>query len=280
MTRVVKIGGSGVREPDRFASDVAHLVANGERVILVHGGSVVIDETLDALGIEPRYVETPDGVVSRFTDDETMDAVTMASGLVNSQWVTALRNAGVDAVGLSGVDGVATGDRKSAVKIVENGRKRIERGDHAGTIEEIDDGLLETLLADGRVPVVSVPIYATDDGPRATGTAVNADADRLAAAVAGAVGERLLLLTDTSGVYADPDDPDSLIESVTSRDELAALHDAAEGFMSRKVMAAERALHEGCTEVVIGDATLRDPIVAADAGRGTVVSETAVEVVA
>jgi N-acetylglutamate kinase (EC 2.7.2.8)/N2-acetyl-L-aminoadipate kinase (EC 2.7.2.-) len=278
MTRVVKVGGEAVREPERFASDVAHLAANGERVILVHGGSVVIDETLDALGIDPRYVETPDGVVSRFTDSDTMDAVTMATQLVNTEWVTAFRNAGVDAVGLAGVDGVATGDRKSAVRIVENGRKRIERGDHAGTIEQVDDALLETLLADGRVPVVSVPIYATDDGLE--GAAVNADADRLAAAVAGAVGERLLLSTDTGGVYTDPDDPESLIESVTSRDELTALHDAAEGFMSRKVMAAERALREGCSEVVIGDATLRDPIVAADAGHGTVVSETALEVVA
>lgn len=276
MTRVVKIGGDAVRDPDRFADDVAHLAANGERVVVVHGGSSAIDETLSALGTEPRYVESPGGVTSRFTDRETMDAVTMATARVNTAFVTAFRNAGVDAVGLSGVDGgLLTGERKSAVKILENGRKRIERGDHASTVESVDDQLLRLLLDDGRVPVVSLPVYAHESGDGAV--AANADADRVAAAVAAAVGEQLTLLTDTAGVYADRDDPATLVERVTTPAELDRLHEAAEGFMARKVLAAERALAGGCERVVIGDATVRDPIVAADAGHGTTITADALD---
>lgn len=291
MTVVVKLGGDAVNEPDRLASDVGHLVANGERVIVVHGGSSAIDATLSELGRAPHYVETPGGVTSRFTDSETMDAVTMATARVNRELVTALRAVGVDAVGLSGIDGgLLTGERKSAVKIVEDGRKRIERGDHAGTVESVDTDLLSTLTTAGRTPVVTVPVLADD------GTAVNTDADRAAAAIAGALAEsdspsgrsshrldrgeegvEFVLLTETAGVYADPTDPTTLIESVETPAEFEQLREAAEGFMHRKVLAVEDALTAGCRRAVIADATVRDPLIAARQGGGTQISDRAVE---
>jgi acetylglutamate/LysW-gamma-L-alpha-aminoadipate kinase len=296
---VVKIGGAKAVEPEGALADIASLVdgsarsaderSSGERsdpreegveLVVVHGGSTAVDEALERMGMEPEYVETPSGVVGRFTDAETMDVFKMAmAGQVNTDLVTGLRNAGADAVGLSGVDGgLLTGARKSAVRVVEDGKRKIRRGDHSGRIGSVNAALLETLLADGYTPVASPPMLADGgvDGqsPSADGTesryvAVNTDADRASAAVAGALGATLVSLTDVEGVYADPEDPSTRIERVTTPGEYEALTDAAEGFMSRKVMAATEALEGGAPEVVVASANADEPVRTALEGEGT-----------
>ncbi|PSQ55748.1 acetylglutamate kinase [Halobacteriales archaeon SW_8_68_21] len=272
---VVKVGGAKAVDPVGTVGDVAHLVANGREVVVVHGGSTVVDETLERLGIEPEYVESASGVAGRFTDAETMEAFSMAmAGKLNTELTARFRSAGVDAVGLSGVDGgLLSGARKSAVRVVEDDKRKIRRGDHSGRIESVNAALLAALLTDGYTPVVSPPT-AGDEGDGEV-TPVNADADRAAAAVAGALGADLVLLTDVSGVYADPDDPETLIDAAATPDELAAVEDAAEGFMGKKVMAAREALSGGSGRVVIADANLRDPVVAALGGAGTTIGRSA-----
>jgi acetylglutamate/LysW-gamma-L-alpha-aminoadipate kinase len=175
-------------------------------------------------------------------------------------------------VGLSGVDGgLLTGPRKSAVKVVEDGRTKIRRGEHSGTIESVNADLLTGLLGEGYTPVVTVPMLADD------GTPVNADADRAAAAIAGALGARLVVLTDVRGVLADPDDPDTLIERAGTPDELARVESAAEGFMGKKVMAAREALDDGAAGVVVADANADEPVRAALDGGGTHFTPGAIE---
>jgi acetylglutamate/LysW-gamma-L-alpha-aminoadipate kinase len=262
---VVKIGGAKAVEPAGALADIAALVEEGVELAVVHGGSTAVDDTLERMGMEPEYVETPSGVVGRFTDAETMDVFKMAmAGLVNTDLVTGLREAGADAVGLSGVDGgLLTGTRKSAVRVVEDGKKKIRRGDHSGRIESVNADLLETLLADGYTPVASPPMLADD------GVAVNTDADRASAAVAGALGATLVSLTDVEGIYRDPDDPATRIEEVATPAEYDELESAAEGFMSRKVMAATEALEAGSPEVVVASANADAPVRAALTGGGT-----------
>jgi acetylglutamate/LysW-gamma-L-alpha-aminoadipate kinase len=293
---VVKIGGARAVDPAGAIADIASLVADGERVVVVHGGSTAVDDTLGELGDEPEYVETPSGVVGRFTDERTLEVFEMVlPGKLNTELVAGLRGAGVDALGLSGVDGgLLTGPRKSAVRVVEDGKRKIRRGDHSGTIEQVNAGLLDTLIDDGYVPVVTVPMIADDpvrtaesevsggegaersgdeDGPRpgdeGAAQPVNADADRAAAAVAGALGGRLVLLTDVAGVYADPDDTETVIKAVETPDAWATLEDAAEGFMGRKVMAVAEALEGGAARAVIADANADAPVSAAVEGGGT-----------
>jgi acetylglutamate/LysW-gamma-L-alpha-aminoadipate kinase len=299
---VVKIGGARAVEPEDALADIAALVDgeaprasersssaelrsadrssgrspredgeqsdprdDGTDVVVVHGGSTAVDDALEQMGMEPEYVETPSGVVGRFTDEETMDVFKMAiAGLVNTDLVTGLQEQAVDAVGLSGVDGeLFYGPRKSAVRVVEDGKKKIRRGDHSGKIEAVNGDLLETLLADGYTPVASPPMLADD------GVAVNTDADRASAAVAGELGGTLVSLTDVEGVYRDPDDPGTLIERVETPEEYDELTDAAEGFMGRKVMAATEALEAGASEVVVASANADEPVRSALSGGGT-----------
>jgi len=273
VTVVVKIGGARAVDPAGAVTDVAHLAVNDEDVVVVHGGSTAVDDALEQMGKEPEYVESPSGVTGRFTDRETMDVFEMAMGKVNTDLVAAFENAGVPAVGLNGVDGkLLSGPRKSAVRVVEDGKRKIRRGEHSGTIEAVNTDLLEAQLDAGYVPVVSVPMFAKEsdgDDEDVEWTPVNADADRAAAAVAGALDATLVVLTDVEGVYADPDDPSSLIEEVLTPADLDGAKEAAEGFMTKKVLAATEALEGGAEEVVVSDANRRDPIVAALDGAGT-----------
>jgi len=268
---VVKIGGARAVDPEGAVGDIASLVGDDRDVVVVHGGSTAVDETLERMGIEPTYVETPGGVTGRFTDDETIEVFEMVmAGKLNTELTTLFRNAGVDALGLSGVDGgLLTGPRKSAVRVLENGKKKIKRGDHSGKITDVNDSLLTDLLADNYTPVVSVPMLGENkDG---SVTPVNADADRSAAAIAGALGGELIMLTDVTGIYEDPEDPETLIESASTAEELAAVKTAAEGFMTKKVMAATEALEGGAPAVYVADANSDAPVTDALGGTGTTI---------
>jgi len=313
MTVVVKVGGARAVDPAGALADVASLVKGnpGDRadpvggagphdVVVTHGGSTAVDETLERLGVEPEYVETPSGVVGRFTDAETMDVFEMVlPGLLNTDLVAGLQSRGVDAVGLSGVDGkLLYGPRKSAVRVVEDGTRKIRRGDHSGSLKEVNAGLLETLLSEGYTPVVSPPMAGADerearsasDGsssaerssadshaakPRDDGdepqdvTPVNTDADRSAAAIAGALDATLVLLTDVPGILEEPDDRGTLIRTVEAPADWERMEAAAEGFMSRKVMAVREALEGGAPEAVVADANVERPVATALEGDGT-----------
>jgi len=305
VTVVVKIGGARAVDPDGALADVAALVDGGEEVVVVHGGSTAVDETLDALGEDPEYVETPGGVVGRFTDERTMEVFEMVlPGKLNTDLTAGLLNEGVDAVGLSGVDGgLLTGPRKSAVRVEEDGQKKIRRGDHSGKIADVDADLLEALFDAGRTPVVTVPMLGVDGAASVDGAVaseaqsasdgragdaretsddaavvpVNADADRAAAAIAGALDADLVVLTDVAGVYADPDDESTRIDRVATPDGWRDLEAAAEGFMTKKVMAAEEALDGGAASVAVASANADAPVRSALDGDATTLLPGALE---
>jgi len=280
MRTVVKVGGARAVDPAGALADVARLAADhaddgetaGHEVVLTHGGSTTVDDTLERLGIEPEYVETPSGVVGRFTDAETMEVFEMVlPGLLNTELVANLQSEGVEAVGLSGVDGgLLAGPRRSAVRVLEDGKRKIRRGDHSGTLKQVNGALLETLLADGYTPVVSPPMAGADerDG-REVVTPVNTDADRAAAAIAAELDAVLVVLTDVPGILEAPDDEETLIEHVETPADWERLETAAEGFMGRKVMAIEEALAGGAPRAVVADANADEPVRTALDGGGT-----------
>jgi len=279
MTVVCKVGGARAVDPAGALADIGTLVKS-EDVIVTHGGSTAVDDTLERLGMDPEYVETPGGVVGRFTNEATMEVFEMVMpGLLNTEMVASLQSEDVEAVGLSGVDGkLLHGPRKSAVRVMEDGKRKIRRGDHSGSLKEVNADLLRSLLADGYTPVVSPPMAGADeaDGEPVI-TPVNTDADRSAAAIAGALDARLVLLTDVPGILEDPEDEDTLIESVESPEEFDTLETAAEGFMGRKVMAVAEALEAGAEEAIVVDANADDPVTSALEGSGTHVQPGAIE---
>ena len=260
---IVKVGGAAGTEVEALIEDMV----GREDIILVHGGSDEMNRLSEGIGQPPRFVTSPSGHTSRFTDEATLDLVRMTySGKVNKRLVEGMRARGIDALGLSGVDGgLLRGRRKGSVRYVENGRVKLLRGDNTGTVEEVNTGLLGLLIDAGYVPVVTIPILAEDGG------ALNADADRVAAAIAIALGaDSLVLLTNQRGLLRDPGDPNSLVEKVTQ----GTYEDCmgyAQGRMKKKVMAAMDAVKGGVGRVVIGNVNIQAPLTRALEGEGTLV---------
>jgi len=267
-TIVIKIGGGEGIDPRRATPEIAQLVRTGTRVVLVHGGSHETNQLASALGHPTKTITSPSGHVSRRTDRKTLDIFNMAyCGKVNKDVVESLRAAGVDAIGLSGIDaGIWMGTRKNAIRAVEDGRTVIIRDDYTGRVDSVDANFLNLLLDQGRTPVLTPPAITPE------GVAINVDADRAAAATAAALGaDELLLLSNVSGLLRDHENPDSLIESV-DQDSIEAARRSAKGRMKNKVLAAEEALNQGVPRVVIASATHADSIERARAGCGTVFS--------
>ena len=266
-TLVVKVGGADGIDMQAVVADVAALWREGGRVVVVHGGSAETNRVSERLGVPPRFVTSPSGHQSRYTDRATLEVFEMVyCGKVNKGWVEALQAQGVNAVGLSGVDGrLFEGTLKSSVRSVEDGRVIVLRGDHTGTVERVNVGLLTLLLEAGYLPVLTPP------GISREGVAMNVDGDRAAGAVAVALGaEALVLLSNGPGLLADFPDESTLLERVTRADGERAMA-AAHGRMKKKVMGALAAVEGGVGRVVLGDARVSAPVRRALEGHGTVV---------
>ncbi len=257
---VVKIGGSKGTDAE------AALACIPPGTVVVHGGSNEVDTLCRRLGLEVRMVQSPSGHTSRYTDEQTMQAFTMAcAGKINKALVCALQRRGINAVGLCGVDGaLLRARRKESVRSVENGRQKILHGDFTGSITEINGRLLSLLLQNGFTPVIA-PIALSDDGP------VNIDGDRAAAEIAGALhAETLVILTNVPGLLNDKADETTLIRSLTAS-QLDFLQ-CAEGRMKKKLMAAKEAMGKGVGKVVIADGRVPDAINKALKGAGTAIT--------
>jgi acetylglutamate/LysW-gamma-L-alpha-aminoadipate kinase len=265
---VVKVGGSEGIDLEAVCQDAASLIAAGRRIVLVHGGSHQTNQLAEALGHPPTFVTSPSGYTSRLTDRRTLEIFEMVyCGQVNKGIVERLRRLGVNAIGLSGLDGgLWQGRRKSAIRVVENGRQRIIRDNLTGTVELVNAALLGMLLDAGYLPVLTPPAISYE------GEAINVDGDRAAAATASALGaETLLILSNVPGLLASFPDESSLIPHLMADQLEAAMHSHAAGRMRIKLLGAQEALNGGVRRVVLGDARISQPISRAIDGVGTVI---------
>lgn len=241
--KVVKIGGAALVDAAWLTTFAEAAAAARAPLVIVHGGGPDISALSDRLGIEVRWHEG-----RRVTPPEALDVATMVlAGRVNKRVVGALLAAGVDAIGLSGIDGGLL-----RAEIVENG----DLG-RVGRVASVRTALIRGLLQLGHVIVVS-PISLGADGG-----ALNVNADDAAAAIAAALGAtELVFLTDVPGVRDGAGMRDAL-----GIDEAALLVESgvASGGMSVKLNAALAALGCGVPAVRIGDAR-----VLFDSSAGTV----------
>ena len=265
---VVKVGGTEGVDFSAICQDAAELVAQGRDIVLVHGGSAETNLLGEALGHPPRFITSPSGFTSRYTDRQTMEIFMMAvNGKINSMLVERLQSLGVNALGLCGLDGrLILATRKSAIQSVENGKRKIIRDDFTGKIDQVDGQLLRNLIGLGYTPVIA-PLATSPDGE-----ALNVDADRAAAMVGAALqAETLVLLTAVPGLMSNFPDEGTLISSLP-RQRLNEALEFAEGRMKKKVLGAEEALKEGVGRVIIADGRVDKPISNALQGRGTLIS--------
>ena len=186
---VVKIGGSEGIDYEAVCDDIATLSERGQQIVLVHGGNALTTEVATALGHPPTFITSPSGYTSRLTDRRTLEIFEMVyCGRLNKMFVEMLQVRGVNAIGLSGLDGgLWRGSRKKAVRAVENGRQRIIRDTWTGRIDTVNVDLLQTLLDSGYLPVLTPPALSHNN------EAINVDGDRAAAITASTLKARALL---------------------------------------------------------------------------------------
>ena len=262
---VVKVGGGKDLNIDAVVADIAALRAGGTDLLLVHGGAETTNEVAAALGNPPQFVTSESGFVSRRTDRRTLEIFEMVyCGQLNKMWVEKLQRAGVNAVGLSGLDGrIFEGKRKDTLRVRVNGKRMVLRDDWTGTVERINTDLLNVLLGAGYFPVLTPPA-ASDQGE-----AINVDGDRAAAMVAAAFNaDALVILSNVPGLLREFPDESTLIRTIP-RAKADDFMQFAQGRMKKKVMGAVEAIGEGVQKVIFADGRIDAPIRAALAGGGT-----------
>jgi [amino group carrier protein]-L-2-aminoadipate 6-kinase len=264
---VLKIGGSEGINYDFIADDIAHLVREGQPLIVVHGGSALTNKVAEQLGHPPQFVTSVSGFTSRRTDRRTLEIFEMVyCGQMNKGLVEKLQMRGVNAVGLSGLDGrIWEGPRKDAIKVIQNGRRLVIRDDYTGKVEKVNTVLLQTLLDAGIVPVLTPPAASFD------GEAINVDGDRAAAATAAAFqAEALIILSNVPGLLAKFPDAASLIRHIPAA-KIDQFKGVAEDRMKKKVMGAQEALAQSIGRVIFADGRVEQPVRRALAGEGTII---------
>jgi len=212
---VVKISGKVTEDKkvlDSLSEELALLHQVGIRVCVVHGGGRQLTEIATKLGISQTIIAG-----RRVTDDETLELAKMVfAGQINTDILACLRKRGVEAVGLSGIDGNIVHAEKRPPKIVRNAEtgesEKIDFG-NVGDIIKINSKLLHLLLENDYLPVIS-SLGADDDGK-----IYNINADTIAAEIAIQLeAEKLIFLSDVDGVYVNPDEPESKISRANLRE--------------------------------------------------------------
>lgn len=238
-----------------FAEDIVLLRSVGMKPVVVHGGGPQIGEMLEKLGKKSEFKE---GL--RVTDAETLDVARMVLvGKVGREIVGAINTHGAYAVGMSGEDG----------GLIEATPRDPELG-FVGDIEHVHPGIIERLLAEELIPVVS------SIGSDASGQAYNINADTVAGALAGALGaEKAIYLTDVPGLLADVDDASSIIAraTVAELDQLTA-DGVIAGGMVPKVGACVNAVEAGAKSAHMLDGRIPHVLLLelfTDAGIGTMI---------
>ena len=179
---VVKAGGRALEANlDKILESLAKHYKLGEKLIFVHGGGDTVSRYERLMGLEPRFITSPSGIRSRYTDEKELEVYVMVmAGKLNKEIVARLQALGVKAIGLSGADGgLLKAIRKKKLIIVdERGRKRVIKGGYTGSIKEVDVELLEKILDSGYLAVIS-PIAIGSEHEL-----LNVDADQAASAIA------------------------------------------------------------------------------------------------
>jgi len=250
---VIKIGGSVV--DDLHESTMLDLkdIASHDKIILVHGGGKEVTSIAEKLGKEQKFVVSPSGIRSRYTDKETAEIYTMVmSGKINKKIVVMLQKNGINAIGLSGVDGaIIKAERKKKLVIIgERGRKVAIEGGYTGKIKSVNSSLLQAVTDSGYVPVVS-PVALSEEFDL-----LNVDGDRAAAYVAGSVkADRVIFMTNVNGLMMD----NKLVTKLSVSEAKKILPKIGFG-MEKKVLACTEAVSMGVKEAIISSGQVNNPI--------------------
>jgi acetylglutamate kinase len=246
---VIKLGGSLLEHPELLLHvliDIVFMETVGMRPVVVHGGGAAISRAMDEAGIVPRFIQG-----RRYTDDRSLEIVERVLGYELNEWLaTRIEELGGRAMNLNfRTTNVLFGER---ITLTDEHGAAVDLG-HVGQVTRVDRSVIDNLCYAGQVPVI--PSLCL--GPN--GEKLNVNADTAAMAVAQALGaEKLVFLSDVSGVLRDRDDPQSLIHSLNASEARRLIQDGVVGGgMIPKVEACMETLSKGVRKIHIIDGRIR-----------------------
>jgi len=246
---VIKLGGSLLEHPELLLHvliDIVFMETVGMRPVVVHGGGAAISRAMDAAGIVPRFIQG-----RRYTDDRSLEIVERVLGYELNEWLAArIEELGGRAMNLNfRTTNVLFGER---ITLTDEHGEAVDLG-HVGQLTRVDRAVIDNLCYAGQVPVI--PSLCL--GPN--GEKLNVNADTAAMAVAQALGaEKLVFLSDVSGVLLDRDDPHTLVHSLNASEARRLIQDGVVGGgMIPKVEACIETLSKGVRKIHIIDGRIR-----------------------
>ena len=272
QTFVVKLSGKVTENQENLVSlaeELALLHQVGIRICVVHGGGKQLSELATRLGIEQTIIEG-----RRVTDDATLEMAKMIfAGKINTDILAALRQRGIEAVGLSGVDGnIVHAERRPPREILNRAtgvRDKVDFG-HVGDVVRINTRLLTVLLDHGYLPVIS------SLGADAGGMVFNINADTIASEIAVQLhDEKLIMLSDVDGIYLTAGDLETKLSRLTAAEARELINTgAASGGMIPKLQSISVLLERGVHSAHIISGTKRNALLSeifTDKGTGTMI---------
>ncbi|OGU37386.1 MAG: acetylglutamate kinase [Ignavibacteria bacterium GWB2_35_6b] len=260
---IIKIGGGAGINIDGAISDLAEVK---EKFIIIHGANALRDELAEQLGYPKKTVTSVSGYSSVLTDEKALDIMMMAyAGLKNKRIVELCQQKGVNAVGLSGVDGkVIQSKRNKGIRVRENGKLLLLK-DFSGKAFSINKELLNLLLQNNYIPVLCVPTIDENN------IATNSENDDIVALLQNEFkAEKIIQLIEAPGFLEDKNNPETLVKEM-SQSELEKRENEVEGRMKRKILALRKLFEGGETTVIIADGRTTNPIKDALNGKGTTI---------
>lgn len=267
---VVKFSGKVTEDKANLASlaeELALLHQVGIKVCVIHGGGKQLNELAEKLGIAQTVIEG-----RRVTDDDTLELAKMIfAGKINTEILAALRHRGIEAVGLSGIDGGVVNAERRPPKEVTNkstGETAFVDYGHVGDVLEVNTKLITELLDKDYLPVIS-SLGADDEG-----RVFNINADTIASEIAIRLkAEKLILLSDIDGIYLDPNDPGTKLSRITPEEAAKMIEEGkATAGMIPKLQSLTKLIESGVQSAHIISGTERNALLSeifTDQGTGT-----------
>jgi len=260
---IIKIGGGRNINLEEIINDLKSI---DDKCIIVHGANSFRDELAKKIGYEKKTVKSLSGYHSVVSDEELINLQMMAyAGLKNKRIVELCQQVGINAIGLSGLDGkLIEGKRNRGIKIIDDGKKKIIR-DFSGKPKKINTELLNVLLNQGYLPVLTVPIIDEN------GYAINSENDDIVSLLQESFNtDTVIHLIEAGGFLKDSKDENSIIKKM-SKNELINWEAQAEGRIKRKLYSLTKMFEHGVKKVFIGDGRIMQPLSNAIKGTGTVI---------
>lgn len=258
---IIKIGGG---ETINLPGVISGLTELKDKFAIVHGADATRDQLAKDLKLSKIVLDSHSGDSSVFSDETAIDLLMMAcAGLKNKRIVELCQQNGINAVGLSGLDGkLIQGKRNQGVRIREKGKLKIVR-DFSGKPRQINKALLELLLQNQYVPVLCVPIVDENN------FAIDAENDDIINLLVETLNaKRIIQLIEAPGFLENKNDPNTLVAKI-SRHELQMRENQVDDQMKSMILAWRMLFEVGARSVIISDGRTEHPIKDALEGKGT-----------